>query len=82
MTTQTRRVYIPVSNLRPEVCFEVTRTDHPNGAEYTAEMISGDVDMDELVDAEALAIDQARDEWGDSPVSARITADGRFVRAG
>lgn len=65
MTTQTRRVYIPVSNLRPEACFEVTRTMQHNGLwAFSTELISGDVDCDELEDAEEAAIDQARQEWG------------------
>lgn len=63
MTTQTRRVYVPITSLRPECCFEVSRTDHPNGDEYTTELISGDVDCADLEDAEDAAIEQAKALW-------------------
>lgn len=66
--TNTRRVYInpaPGSSTRPEACFEVTRTHDAYGGlwEYSAELISGDVDMLELEDAEEGAIEQAKIDW-------------------
>ncbi len=68
---QTKRVYLPTST------FEVTRTPHPNGDEFSADLISGDVDMEDLADAELEAIEVAKAEWA----KAAFDAADREIRA-
>lgn len=66
----TRRIYLTVS-VGPSArvasfVFEMTRDDSSDlGADYTAELISGDTDVhgDDWPDVEAAAIEAAKEEW-------------------
>ena len=70
MTTQTRRVHFGLT-LQPgsgsDFCCEVTKTSDPgNAAEFAVELISGDYEQgDDLEAIEEAAIRQAESDWAE-----------------